>query len=155
MPDFERKKWLDEHVVPLLNQEPAASIYTAFWNGAPPKEVLVFLLAPEPGTWPQLAKRLLDAEFRFDYLRDVQIVEHEGKRLALFGGDGAPLFDKSGTASARLFKKMPDGVNLILQVGARFPTGVDAAAAVKEFFGLFDKNPIDVCASMSAPFGQA
>jgi len=161
MPDFDRKTWLDNHVVHLLHQEPPASIYTVFWNGAPPKEVLVFLLAGQgPATvpddaWPRLLKRLLDDGFRFDYLREIQLVQLEGKQVPLFGGDGAPLFDKSGAASARVFKKLEDGTNLILHVGHRYPAGVDAALAVKAFFGLWDTNPIDVCASMSAPFGQA
>lgn len=155
MPDFERKRWLDDHVVPLLHPDPAASLYTVFWNGSPPREVLVFLLPVDTASWPQLAKRLLDHGFRFDYLRDIQLVELEGKRIPLFGGDGAPLFDKAGSASLRLFQKMPDGINLILHVGARYSTGIDAASAVKEFFGLFNGNPIQVCSSLSAPFGQA
>jgi hypothetical protein len=154
MPDFDRKRWLDEHVVPLLHQEPTASIYTVFWNGAPPKEVLVFFLPTESAHWARLAKRLIDGGFRLDFLRDVQIVEVEGKRHALFGGDGSPLFDKSGV-SLRLFKKMPDGINLILQLNAMHESALSAADAVKEFFGLFAGNPVEVCAQLSAPFGQA
>lgn len=163
---FDRKSWLDTHVVPLLHQEPPASIYTVFWNGAPPTEVLVFLLAdtqvpasapdtPPADPWPRLVKRLLESGFRFDYLREIQLVQLEGKQVPLFGGDGAPLFDKSGAASARLFKKLEDGTNLILHIGHIYPTGLDAAVAVKSFFGLWDANPVDVCAQFSAPFGQA
>lgn len=166
MPDFDRKRWLDDNVVPLLHQDPPASIYTVFWNGAPPKEILVLLLAGK-GTddgitavpdeaWPQLVKRLLVAGFTFDFLRDVQPVVHEGKKLVLFGGDGAPFFDKSGYVSARLHKKLETGESLILQIGHKYDDGVAAALAVKTFFAQWDaKNPFDVCAEFSAPFGQA
>ena len=183
MADFEMKKWLDKNVIePLTHQEPKSHIYSWVWNGTPPKEILVWLLAgpPEkeadpssppssdpppfdPASWPKLIRRLLEEDgFRFDYLREQQMVEVAGSLIPIFGGDGAPLFAKDGMASARLFRKGEDGISLILQVGCSFPAtehlspGLNAAAAVKAFFGLFgEENPLTVCAKYGAVFGQA
>jgi hypothetical protein len=205
MADFDLKKWLDEHVVPLTNKEPRLRIYSFIWNGNPPKEVLVWLLAgcepiaqpPEPAgvpdevdaqvkliaedmraalaptefdesAWPRAVKRLLEEDdFRFDFLREQQMVKLENGLVPVFGGDGAPLFGKEGTASARLFRKMDDGIGLILQVGCHYPgteataeldamnPGKHAAAAVKGFFALFDDNPMIVCQKFGAAFGAA
>jgi hypothetical protein len=164
MPVFQRKEWLDACVVqPLLKTDPSLSLYSVFWNGHPPKDVLVLLLCKKPEDWPAAAKRIMAMGLRFDYLRDVQLVEIEGARHALFGGDGAPLFDKSGSVSIRFFQKDAgqSGVNLILQIGAKcdnaggLGAGVEAAALVKEFFAQFAENPMLVCQKFSAPFGQA
>lgn len=156
MPDFDKKAWLDEHVVPLLQPEPTASLYTVFWHGAPPKEVLVFLKPVDGARWGELVRRILQAGFTFDFLRDVAPVVHEGKKLVLFGGDGTPLFDKGGHVSARLHRKLETGTSLIIQVSHQCETGVDAAMAVKNFFAQWDeRNPFDVCTEYSAQFGQA
>jgi hypothetical protein len=45
MSDFKMKEWLDQHVVPLLAGTPPLRIYHPFWNGMPPKDVLVVLMA--------------------------------------------------------------------------------------------------------------
>ena len=45
MTDFEMKPWLDENVVPFLAGPPALRIYHPFWNGMPPADVLVVLMA--------------------------------------------------------------------------------------------------------------
>jgi len=211
MAGFEMKKWLDENVVELLHNE--LKIYSFIWNGDPPKEILVWLIAekrvgppekldpkcrrcgiprsrpekiidcaqpgcdftPEavevigdemraalaapaefdPALWPTVVKRLLDDGFRFDFLREQQMVQLEDGLVPVFGGDGAPLFAKDGMASVRLFRKMDDGISLILQVGAKYPDGLGAAAGVKSFFGQFDTNALEVCSSFAAPFGQA
>ena len=56
MADFQQKEWLDKNVVPLLNGEPALALHHPFWNGTPPKEVLV-LLKPaddsDESAWPR------------------------------------------------------------------------------------------------------
>lgn len=165
---FDKKKWLDTHCVPLLGTgEDKLSIYSALWNGDPPSEVLVFLLAPEAhaSSWGLHVKRLLDDGWRFDFLREQALVKSDTGLIPIFGGDGAPLFGKDGMASVRLFRRIVDerdevtgsrsGVSLILQVGAKFPSGIDAAAAVKGFFALFDQNALAVCQSFAAPFGAA
>jgi hypothetical protein len=166
------KKWLDTHVVPLTQQEPQSSIYSFIWNGTPPKEILVWLVVEHeptddkpfnPAAWPELVRRLVvDQDFKFDYLREQQMVQLENGLVPVFGGDGAPLFGKEGMASARLFRKQDDGISLILQVGCKFPplegmsAGQHASAAVKAFFSLFgDENPLTVCSKYGAVFGQA
>lgn len=45
MSDFDMKAWLDTNIVPLLAGTPPLRIYHPFWNGLPPKEVLVVLMA--------------------------------------------------------------------------------------------------------------
>jgi hypothetical protein len=155
MADFDMKTWLDEHVVPLLS-DTGLKIYHPFWNGVPPKEVLVILLSdPSPqSAWPKAAKHLIEAGFRFDFLREQQAIALEGGIFTAFGGDGAPLFNEEGTASVRLFKRV-GAVNLILQVGCRYSDGIVAAAATKAFYGLFEESPLSVCQTYGATFGQA
>lgn len=117
----------------------------------------------KPHDWPDLLRRLLDKdEFRFDYLREQQMVAIGDGLVPVFGGDGAPLFSKDGMASARLFRKMEDGICLILQLGCKYPKtdeltpGMHASSAVKAFFKLFgDENPLTVCSKYGAVFGQA
>jgi len=166
MSDFDMKKWLDSHVVPLLNQEPNLRIHHPFWNGMPPRDVLVIAMAGEleensdqefdPSAWPRAIQRLLQTDgFRFDFTREQIAISHEGGIFNAFGGDGAPLFNPEGLASARLFRKEDDGIGLILQVACRYPNGTDAAAATKTFYGLFEENPLEVCQKYGAVFGQA
>jgi len=199
MANFDQKKWLDDHVVPLLQGNPPLSIYHPFWNGSPPKDVLVLLLAEEdprctrchipksrpergiecgiPGcnfefdstAWPRAVKRLIDDhDFRFDFTREQIAVRMDQGLLNLFGGDGAPLFNPEGMASARLFRKEPDGIGLIVQIACRYPgttqagdapreltPGEHAAAATKAFYALFEENPLEVCQKYGALFGQA
>ena len=146
---FDMKAWLDTHVVPLLQ---GLKIYHPFWNGIPPKEVLVILLAQQD--WPAQVKRLLDAGFRFDFLREQQVIALETGTFTAFGGDGAPLFNQEGTASVRLFKRV-DGVGLILQVGCSYGKTDLAAAATKDFYALFDESPLTVCKTFGVAFGDA
>jgi hypothetical protein len=150
------KGWLDEYVVPLL-KDTGLKIYHPFWNGMPPKEVLVVLLSePSPSdAWPTAIKKLLGGGFRFDFLREQQAIALEGGIFKAFGGDGAPLFNAEGTASVRLFKKMDDGKNLILQIGCKYKDGAAAAQATKTFYGLFEESPLTVCQTYGATFGQA
>lgn len=182
MAAFQMKEWLDRNVVPLLSDD--LKIYSFVWNGDPPKQILVWLVAsscalartgdderaasPEfsPTQWPRATHRLIvEHDFRFDYTREQQMVRLESGLIPIFGCDGAPLFGKEGTAAVRLFRRMNDGVDLILQVGCTYPPvgdgskklspGQHAAAAVKGFFGLFDVPALQVCQKFSAPFGQA
>lgn len=156
MADFDMKAWLDQHVVPLL-VDTALKIYHPFWNGMPPKEVLVVLLAdPTPeDAWPTATKKLLEVGFRFDFLREQQLIALEGGTFKAFGGDGAPLFNNEGTASARLFRKEDDGTNLILQIGCKYPDGASSALATKAFYAQFEESPLSVCKTYGATFGQA
>ena len=159
MSDFNQKLWLDCHVVPLLNGTPRIAIHYPFWNGNPPKDVLV-LVTPTPvdgaSTWPAACHRLLiDDGFTFDLLRDQTQIPMENGFFVAFGGDAAPLFNEAGFASVRLLRKEADGIGLVLQVGHQY-AGVPAAqAAVKEFFGLFDEDTLVVCQKYGSVFGAA
>lgn len=159
-PSFDIKNFIDREVVQsgVLGSADGANaltIHSLLWNGNPPKEVLVFLVAGDAVPWGHHVKRLLESGWRFDFLRDLAVVVLEGKRVAIFGGDGAPYFDPSGQSSVRLWRKCDDGRQLILQVGAKWPSGTDAAAAVKAFFGLFESGPLEMVAKYAAPFGSA
>lgn len=157
---FDMKGWLDGHVVPLTQLQPESKIYSFIWNGNPPKEILVWLLAND--SWPELGKRLiLEDGFRFDYLREQQMVQIENGMVPVFGGDGAPLFSEDGMASMRLFRKEDDETLLILQLGYKYPAqpgrkpSLVASDGVKAFFELFDESPLTVCSKYGAVFGQA
>lgn len=144
---FDMKSWLDDNVVPAINEKPLA-IYSFIWNGNPPKEILVWLSTlserckrcgtlrgepsgeecaaqdcdwqPEATDWAQAVKELLEDGWRFDYTREQQLVAIGNQTVKAFGGDGAPLFSPDGMASVRLFRKMEDGTGLILQVACKF-----------------------------------
>jgi len=159
MTDFDKKAWLDEHVMPVLKQH-QLSLYHPFWNmqGARASEVLIVCLAePESeDAWAGAAKALVDAGWRFDYLREqILVVMDTGETVKLFGGDGAPLFNEEGVAALRLFRKLDDGVNLVLQVGCRYPKGLAAAAATRAFYAQFEESPLEVCQKYGAVFGAA
>ena len=161
MADFDKKAWLDEHVLPILKAH-ALLLYHPFWLGLPPKQVLAICIAQpdEDGSlWSAPVKALLDEGWRFDFLREqVGIVMDTGEMFKAFGGDGAPLFNEEGTASCRIFKKVgPDDarVGLTLQIGCRYPTGIMAAAATRAFYAQFKESPLDVCQKYGAVFGAA
>lgn len=182
MAAFDLKSWLDAHVVPLTKHTIPLHIYSFIWNGSPPNEVLVWMHtgpsldyeeaeledlkhrdqtghAPppfDPGAWPKAIRMLLEEEkFRFDFLREQTLVNLPGGTVTIFGGDGAPLYNAQGMASARLFRKEDDGVSLILQVGCQYPSGEEAAAATKGFYQSFDESPLEVCQKFGTTFGQA
>jgi len=149
---FDIKKWLDDFVVPLLQN---ASIHSFIWNGSPPHQILAWLLCDPPSHWPQFTKHLIDHGFRFDLLREPQKVNLQGASLVIFGGDGAPFISPSSLASVRLFSRVDDR-ELILEVGAKFDDHKLAVAAVKALFDSFaDLSPLEVCAKFAAPFGAA
>jgi hypothetical protein len=163
------KKWLDTHVVPLTKQEPRTFIYSFIWNGTPAKQIMVWLMTgqpPEEGkalqkvfdpqAWPLAAKRLLQEEgFFFDFTRETQLVRMQDQSvIQIFGGDGAPLYNPEGTAALRLFKKV-DNIELILQVGCKYPDGKEAGAATKGFYAMFDESPMEVVAKYTSPWGAA
>lgn len=153
---FDIKAWVDQNVMRadvMGDGDDRLTFHTVLWNGTPPKEILVFLLATK--TWGLHVKRLLEGGWRFDFLRDHAVVQLDGTRTTLFGGDGAPFFDPAGMSSVRLWKKMDDGTQLILQVGAKWPSGPEAATAVKAFFGLFEQGPLEMVATYAATFGSA
>ena len=152
---FDQKAWLDANVLPVLGTDDRLAIYSALWNGAPPTEVLVFLLAHAAPAWGPHVKRLLEDGWRFDFLREAQVVKSEGGLIHVFGGDGAPLFGTNCMVSVRLFRKLEDGIGLILQIGCRHDNGTTAAQTIKDFFGQFDQDAMQVCSSFSAPFGAA
>jgi|SRR5690606_1698569 len=165
---FDQKAWLDANVVNagVLGEGQRLQLYSVLWNGSPPKEVLVFLRAGKPvegeegalagdETWALHVKRLLEAGFRFDFLREAVAVRVGNQIVPIFGGDGAPIFSKNGMVSVRLIRKCDDGRLLILQIGAKFSDGIEAAAAVKAFFGQFGENALQICHTYAAPFGLA
>lgn len=159
MARFQRKQWLDDHVVPLLSGEPKLEIHHPFWNGEPPEEVLILLKpldADDESAWPRACHRLIkENNFRFDLLREQQQVPMGNVVFILFGGDGAPLFNDEGFASIRLLRKEEDRTSLILQVGYKYVDVPTASAGVKQFFELFDTDPVSVCQRYASVFGQA
>lgn len=166
---FDNKKWLDEHIVPLIKDNDLR-IHSFIWNGNPPKEFLTWLrIYPaggddkedlDPLRWAAAIKELLEQGWRFDFTREQQLINLKEGVIQAFGGDGAPVFGKEGMASVRLFRK-EDAIGSIIQIGCQFwsveglTAGMHAAAAVKGFFELFDENPLEVCAKYGAPFGMA
>jgi hypothetical protein len=156
------KEWLDKHVVPFLSApppHPTLTIHSFIWRGSPPEEVLVWLLADpaSPTDWQIAVRRLLEKNgFSFDYTREGTAVNLNGTLVSIFGGDGAPFFNKAGTAMCRLFRRERDGTNLILDVGCRYGNVMAAKEAVKGFFGQFDgENPVELCARFAPKFGAA
>jgi hypothetical protein len=163
---FDSKTWLDRHVVPLL--VPSFHLHSLFFNGQPPANILVYLLAnqdtlrgsedraaPDQAlSWAQYVKHLLEERsFRFDLLRDVQLVPLGGAMVPIFGGDGAPFCGKNGMVSVRLYQAQDDGVGLILQIGAAFKP-LAAASAIKDFFGQFDASPFETIDRFKTVWGQ-
>lgn len=177
--NFDMKKWLDTHVVPLTQQHAPSHIHSFVWNGAPPKEILVWLLAGKPteasgieeevpfnpDDWPTLVHGLIEKDgFRFDHLREATRVPVMGQLVPIFGSDGAPLLSRDGMASVRLAKRQDDGINLILQVGSHYPGDPEhdiepaaaAAQGIKALFAKFDGvEPLEVCRKFGAVFGAA
>ena len=163
------KTWLDKHVVPLTKQEPKTFIYSFIWNGTPPKQIMVWLMTGQPpeekkemaaifdhSAWPMAAKRLLENDqFYFDFTRETQMVRmQDGQVIQIFGGDGAPLYNPGGTAALRLFRKVED-IELIVQVGCKYPDGKSAAAATKGFYAMFEESPMEVIVKYTSPWGAA
>lgn len=56
MANFDKKEWLDKHVVPLLAGNPPLRIYHPFWDSLPPKNALVILMAGEPPSNPSCTR---------------------------------------------------------------------------------------------------
>lgn len=154
---FDIKAWLDRNVADedVLGALDPLVIHAPLWNGNPPAEILVFLLAEQHGTWGAHVQRLLLDGWKFDFLRDVAVVQLEGARTVIFGGDGTPYLDATGMSSVRLWKKMDDDTQLILQIGTKWPSAKDAAAGVKGFFGQFEDGPLEMIAKYSTSFGSA
>ena len=183
MASFDKKKWLDDHVASI---HPQIEMYAFFWNGDPPKEVLVYCKAKrepidrekaaeagaeaeaeaaedtgaetsegEVATWPDLVHILIEKGFRFDATRDVQVVEVDGSKHVLFGGDGCPMFNKEGMVTVRLLRKEEDGTNLIIELGHQYEVGTGAMDAVKQLFSSFDCDPLEVPRKYGTAFGAA
>ena len=159
MNDFNLKTWLDKQAVPLLGHD--LMMHSVLQNqpsaSAQPESILVWLLAKEPTGWAPALKRLLEQhDFVFDFLRAPQLVGRDPTRgVTIFGGDGAPFINKSGAAMARLFRRC-DAIDLIVEIGYRFPTATAAAAAVKAFFAQFETaGPFDVIEKYKPRFGIA
>jgi hypothetical protein len=157
---FNLKSWLDENVLPAIAEEPKLQIHSVLQDRPPgagaPVAVAVWTLSPTPQGWAPSVKRVLERPgFSFDFLRAPQLVtEPDQVPITLFGGDGAPFFSKSGAAMVRLFRRCGE-VDLILEIGHRFPSVEAAAAAVKGFFHLFDdSSPFDVIKRHMPPFGM-
>lgn len=110
--------------------------------------------AADPAAWPIAGKQLLEAGFRFDYLREMQMVKTDHGLIQLFGGDGTPMPDKDGRVSMRLWRQIGP-TQLIVVLGAKYASAPDGIAAIKSFFALFDGNAVDVAQKFAAPFGAA
>ena len=159
--EFNLKRWLDQYVVPLIASEPKLEIHSVLQNRPPgaaaPAAVAVWTLSPSPDGWAPAVKRVLEQPgSSFDFLRAPQLVTGPDQSpITLFGGDGAPFFTRSGSAMARIFRRCGE-IDLILEIGHRFPSIEAAAAAVKRFFHQFDNtSPFDVITRYQPPFGMA
>ena len=157
---FDLKLWLDRHVVPLLGPESSLALHSVLQNRPPsaerPVAILVWTVSKEPQGWAPAIKRLLaQPGCYFDFCRAPQTVPVAPDRsIWLFGGDGAPYVNAAGMAMARLYRRCDDGIELIMEVGHRFPTGAAAAAAVKDFFALFEGTaPLELVARYMPLFG--
>lgn len=199
---FDRKAWIDAHVIPWLKPT-RLSLYSVFWNQAapdkPPSDVLVFvragILPPpappvdndnqvdeddiwaevaraasaeqqataaaiepptalDPAAFPVALKQLLDIGFKFDFLRDVQMVMTDQGMVPIFGGDGTPVPRKDGHAYARLYRQL-DRTNLLVELGAKYSEGKDAIAAIKAFYALYSESPMQVAQKFAVSFGAA
>jgi len=155
------KAFLDRNVIPLLTPEPKLELYSLLpekpASGSKlPGKVILWVKPKDPPGWAPASKRLLDAGFRFDYLREPQLVPVDGQVIQIFGGDGTPFVGQAGMAMMRLWKKF-DETQVILEVGAKFPSTIECLAAIKSFFGLYDSEGIrDVAAVLERhrpPFG--
>lgn len=158
---FDLKRWLDAHVVPILRPEPALDLHSVLVNQPPdasrPDAVLLWALSRTGPDWAPALKRLLETGgFSFDFTRAPQVVAvAPDKTITLFGGDGMPFIGESGMAMARLHRRGEDAVDLILEVGHRFPTGKAAVAAVRSFFEQFGADPMQLLAKYAPRFGRA
>jgi hypothetical protein len=159
---FDLKAWLDQHVSPILGSERELELHSVIQNrpsqAGRPSTVLAWLLVKTATEWAPALKRLLDRSgFYFDFVREAQLVQTPaGRPITIFGGDGMPFIGNNGMAMARLYHRASDDIELILEIGHRFPSAKDAAAAVKSFFALFDGvNPTDLLGKYSPPFGAA
>ncbi len=159
-PSFELKAWLDSHVVPLLRPDPPLELHSVLVNQAPraaqPDAVLAWALSKAPEGWAPAAQRLLEsAGFCFDFTREPQLVAlAPGRTITIFGGDGMPFVGANGMAMVRLFRRVEDGVDLIIEVGHLFPDGKAAVAAVRAFFEQFGQDPAALLARYSPRFGS-
>lgn len=169
MPGFDKKQWLDTHVLPLLKAEPLLHLISAFWNGLPPKDVLVFVGLPaatldyhvgtaglrsivphyegpditafDPTWWPFAVKRLLEQHgFVFDYTREVQMVKDPDGGPHLI-----PLF--GGDGSPVFGKNGMASVRLFKQI--KEPTKVNLILQVG---GLYEDG-IAAAAAVKSLFG--
>src|SRR4051812_16157938 len=108
---FDLKRWIDAHVVPLLNPEPPLEFHSVLVNQPPdasrPDAVLVWALSKTGAGWAPALKRLLETDgLSFDFTRAPQLVAvAPGKTTTLFGGDGMPFVGKNGMAMARLHRR--------------------------------------------------
>jgi len=156
---FELKKWLDQNVVPLLQSELQIHSFISKPgpDGIKPEKVLVWLVAKDDSSWPAIVKRLLSFPgIYFDFLRDAEVVELNGAKVAIFGGDGTPFIGSNCMAMTRLFHKTEDGIELLLEVGRRYSRAEAAAAAVKQFFSQFEGiSPVELYSRYRPPFGTA
>jgi len=157
---FSLKPWLDTNVVPLLRPEPPLDLHSVLVDQAPgatrPHAVLVWTLSKTADGWAAAAQRLLEsAGFCFDFTREPQLVVlAPGRTITIFGGDGMPFVGANGMAMVRLFRRVEDGVDLIIEVGHLFPDGKAAVAAVRAFFEQFGQDPAALLARYSPRFGS-
>jgi hypothetical protein len=156
---FDIKLWLDTNVIPLLGTE--LLLHAVACDKSPtasvPETVLCWTLVQAATDWAPVVERLLKhSGFRFDYLRDVQLLPAgPSQTVQIFGGSGSPFLRADGMLITRLYRRQED-IALLVEVGHKFESGAAAIAAVKDFFARFDgAEPAAVLEQIGAPFGAA
>lgn len=167
---FDKQKWVVEHII-----NPGLLGHLAITNETKERDELVpvlriqHLMTRGPAHAPtelyiavecgdglaEHVHRLLTTQgMKFDYYRDLAHVAVDGKRMILFGSDGAPFIRDDATVLVRFFKKVDDK-NLILDIGKRHKRALEAQGAIKTVFSKFDGlDPVQVLKQFQPAFGE-
>lgn len=169
---WNKEKWVTEHIIKagflgsaaptndaseiMAGKPPALRVYHFMTRGPGDAPTEIYIGLECLGGLPDHVYNLLVVHgFKFDYFRDIAPVAVDGKRVVLFGADGAPFINKDGTVLVRFFKKVDDK-NVILDIAQRFPRALEAQATIKKVFARFDDmQPVEVLKKFQPVFGES
>lgn len=170
--NFDKQEWVREHIIKpgylgtsiptndpqvvLADAVPALKIYHFMTRGPGHAPTMIYMGLECAGGMGEHVHRLLTKhDFRFDYYRDIAPVAVDGKRVILFGADGAPFITQDATVLVRFWKKLDDGRGLILDIAQKFSKALEAQACIRSIFKLFEPaTPVQVLATFQPPFGE-